>query len=453
MAGGCSTPVTSGVKHENIPARCIVLDHQQALSAVATVLIQRHRVLTRSEDVFEIFRDSHNHIKAPANHSGWLFAELLGDCLGLISGAPYKTLHAALKEPFNQRGSAGQLAAIQDVTSRHFRALLASQPDKQDRRFHVVRDFEMLPFRVVARMLYGDLSDHDEAELQALIGFRAGVFRRSMQGGLLRFRWAIHLYPSVKRSLREFQNRWADFNMRIARRNGDASLVGQLLRQAEIGPITARQVHQTLDEMLFANLDVAAGSLAWHLLLLSAHPDAQHVIRTEAAQAQQNSDETGDPAKWDAYLCSSSSYLASAVLEAARLKPLAAFTVPQAAPTSRVVGPRQFVVPAGMSYIVDTQAINMGQQFWGADASAYRLERWSEKRATDVRYNYWRFGFGPRNCLGRHIADLVMKCLTIEILKAGQLIAGPETSRALEERKRDCWIAMPDASVGFREFD
>jgi hypothetical protein len=105
------------------------------------------------------------------------------------------------------------------------------------------------------------------------------------------------------------------------------------------------QLLQTLDEMLFANLDVTMGGLSRNLLL---HPRCWQ-LRS---------------------------------LEPARLKPLAAFSVPQSVPTTRRVG--EFLVPPRTNFIVDTRAVNIHNLFWGDDGETYRPAAFLGQKASEM---------------------------------------------------------------------
>lgn len=46
-------------------------------------------------------------------------------------------------------------------------------------------------------------------------------------------------------------------------------------KQAQNGKTTFDEPYQTMDEMLFANLDVTIGGILWNLLFLGEHQDSQ----------------------------------------------------------------------------------------------------------------------------------------------------------------------------------
>ncbi|KAJ8069774.1 hypothetical protein OCU04_000190 [Sclerotinia nivalis] len=86
------------------------------------------------------------------------------------------------------------------------------------------------------------------------------------------------------------------------------------------------QILQTLDEILFANLDVTMGGISWVLMFLGAHPDFQKELRTEI-MSHTSSKSSKDSEQH--YLLSGSTLLAASIMKSSRLKPLAAFTIPQ----------------------------------------------------------------------------------------------------------------------------
>lgn len=60
-------------------------------------------VLTQPQQLQQVFKDSDRHSKAPANNSGFYMSQLLGDCLGLISGKSWRSLRAVVETPFSHR--------------------------------------------------------------------------------------------------------------------------------------------------------------------------------------------------------------------------------------------------------------------------------------------------------------------------------------------------------------
>lgn len=74
----------------------------------------------------------------------------------------------------------------------------------------------------------------------------------------------------------------------------------------------------TLDETLFANLDVTIGGLSWNFVFLAAYPSEQQRLLDEIRSMRSK----GDTA-YNGYLQSATSFLAACINESSRLKPLA----------------------------------------------------------------------------------------------------------------------------------
>lgn len=127
-------------------------------------------------------------------------------------------------------------------------------------------------------------------------------------------------------------------------------------------------------------------------------------------------------------------------------------SVPQAIPSSRVVG--GYVFPAGTNFIIDAYALNVRNPFWGEDRQCYRPDRFLElaksKSSTETRYNYWRFGFGPRQCMGKYLADLAMRELLVQLMEGFELRLmekEAEEESSAWERNPAVWIDHPDMQI------
>lgn len=209
------------------------------------------------------------------------------------------------------------------------------------------------------------------------------------------------------------------------------------------------QILQTLDEVLFANLDVTTGAISWLIVNMAGNHEAQSRLHTEMSSAL-GPGGSADSEAFQNYVNWSGTFLAACVAESSRVRPVAAFSVPQAPPTDRVVG--GFRIPGGTSVMVDAYALNIRNPFWGADSAAFRPERWESLKASETRYQMWRFGFGPRVCMGRHIAEKMLRVVLALLVWDSELgLRG----RGLEgggsfDTDPVSWITHPDVSVECR---
>ena len=55
------------------------------------------------------------------------------------------------------------------------------------------QELKMLPFWIIAEILYGELSDEMQATLRFLAPLREELFQHVIRGGLARFHWSKYL--------------------------------------------------------------------------------------------------------------------------------------------------------------------------------------------------------------------------------------------------------------------
>lgn len=401
----------------------------------AMILTAAHRsVLTRPEHIKEVYKDSDKHYKAVGNNSGYLMSQILGQCLELVSGTQWQNLRSVNENAWSRTASMGYVQLVEERTKSYFKELQNSGTLSRG-LLDPAEGLKLLPFLVAAEVIYGKLSPELEHQLRSIAPRREALFRHVIGGGLARFAISKYLPTKANRALAEFRKEWYAVNRMaydLAVSSGSDAPIISLYAAADGGKITHEQMYQTLDEMLYDNLDVTLGGISWNVVFLAANRDIQTSLRAEVtAQRQEAAYTQGGrhhasnsvaQKAFDAYLLSSSTLLAACVLESARLRPLAAFSVAQSAPTPRLVD--GYLIPAHTSFVVDSYALNIRNPFWGADSETYRPQRFLESRkgmATEMRYNYWRFGFGPRQCMGKHVADLVIRMLLVELVEGFEL--------------------------------
>lgn len=380
------------------------------------------------EDIKGIFRDSGEHLKAPDMNAGWVVGELMGKCLGLANQSDWSRILAAMAGPFHQR-AASEYIDLMEKRVKKAMAELESKKDQLGQNGMVINpanEFLYLPLFILGDILYGSLDKEMEEDLRSIALLRDQLWKEGMSGGLARYAIGRFVPGGRRRMLLSFHRRWKSFNDRAYKRAQDSgpanAPVISMYRSVSEGALTETELLHTLDEMIFVNLDVTVGNFSWNPVFLAVHPEFQQKIREEIQQARRGGE--GALGSWKAYLSSTSTLLMSSILESSRLKPMASFAVPQSCPSERVVG--GFVIPAHTEIVVDTGALNVENPAWGADRHEYNPERFIGKNAVSWRYRFWRFGFGPRQCLGRHVVDIMLKTLLAEIVENYTLTPGWE---------------------------
>lgn len=184
--------------------------------------------------------------------------------------------------------------------------------------------------------------------------------------------------------------------------------------------------------MAFAGSETTAISLGAVFYYLLRHPAALARLRAElddAARAGAFADATTGLVTW--HESQRLPYLDACIKEAFRLHPAAGL------PLERIVPPAGadiagHHVPGGTIVGCSAWVIHRRPELWGADADAYRPERWlvderlapgsparaaDERRVREMNGHMFQFGMGSRTCIGKNISLLEIYKLVPSFLR------------------------------------
>ncbi|KAJ5894547.1 Cytochrome P450 E-class group I [Penicillium taxi] len=170
-------------------------------------------VITRPEDVKAFHSDSFTHRKSKSSNGGWLFHELLGDCMGLINGERWKQVRSHFEPQFTHR----TVASISRYSELAAAGYLQGFDTKRAEplQLHAASEFSRFPFMTTAEYLYGPLTKDQKAELWRLGQESLSLMGNVISGGVYRFRLCQWARPQSFRRLRRFQTEWRIFNEKI----------------------------------------------------------------------------------------------------------------------------------------------------------------------------------------------------------------------------------------------
>lgn len=216
------------------------------------------------------------------------------------------------------------------------------------------------------------------------------------------------------------------------REPNDTHMLGFLLRGVEAEDPVARDrlVRDEAVSLLLGGHESTAQALTWVLYLLDLHPEARARVLAEV-------DGFGDPLPGIADR-GRFPFLAAAVQEALRLYP-PFWAFPRHAAADDELG--GYHVPAGATVMLCPYLTHRHPSLWDAP-ERFQPERFLAGTTQGVRPRaaYLPFGFGPRTCIGNHMATAEIVLASAAILRRFELdrvthaVVTPEFSTTLRPR-------------------
>lgn len=165
------------------------------------------------------------HIKATENNSGWLFGELLGSCVGLVSQQRWRRVRKPFECHFTRPASIKRSKSFIHEAGEFIQTL---NDNGRKSIINTTNDLKYCPFFMVASIFFGDLTTEQRKELYALGLQREELFKDTFMGGINRYAIAKYLPGSAMPRLRNFKRTWELFVRQAceeATRKGDGAII------------------------------------------------------------------------------------------------------------------------------------------------------------------------------------------------------------------------------------
>ncbi|KAH9941870.1 cytochrome P450 [Epithele typhae] len=215
--------------------------------------------------------------------------------------------------------------------------------------------------------------------------------------------------------MKEKMSHGKDIMSILLRANMDADSVDRLTDDELIGQMST---------LIIAGMDTTSNALSMTLHFLAQHPEVQQKLREELLEAQTSNH--GDDIPFDQL--TSLPYLDAVCRETLRVRPPSPFrfretredvVLPLSAPVRARDGTllSALPLPKGTTVFVGLLSTNTHKAHWGADADAWRPERWLaplpapllDAKIPGVYSNVMTFWGGGRACIGFKFSQLEMK--------------------------------------------
>ncbi|XP_051898502.1 cholesterol side-chain cleavage enzyme, mitochondrial-like [Pristis pectinata] len=229
-----------------------------------------------------------------------------------------------------------------------------------------------------------------------------------------------HANDSIQRAYRYM-------HQRVKNDKAYLGILAELLMQ----DISLEDITVNIMELNAGGIDTTSITLLWTMYSLAKYPNIQKNLRSEIMEANQKTG--GDPVQ----MLQSVPLLKGALKETLRLYPVA-ITLQRYIVED--IALQDYHIPAGT--LVQTGLFAMGRSpeiF--SNPEQYNPERWLKHGETSFRH--LGFGFGPRQCIGRRLAETEILLLLIQMLQNFNI----ETTNIAEVKPNFDLILLPEKPI------
>ncbi|ESQ47193.1 hypothetical protein EUTSA_v10027725mg [Eutrema salsugineum] len=188
-----------------------------------------------------------------------------------------------------------------------------------------------------------------------------------------------------------------------------------------LNPSKDQFLKEVILNFIIAGRDTVASALTWFFWLLSKNPQVVAKIHQEINTVLPRSKYGQEKLSFDSTQLNKLVYLHGALYESMRLYPPIPFERKSAIKPD--VLPSGHKVDANSKVIIVLYALGRMRAVWGEDALEFKPERWVSKTCGgslrhEPSFKFLPFNAGPRSCLGKQLAMILMKTVVMEILQS-----------------------------------
>ncbi|GBM25942.1 putative cytochrome P450 12a4, mitochondrial [Araneus ventricosus] len=161
-------------------------------------------------------------------------------------------------------------------------------------------------------------------------------------------------------------------------------------------------------DMLMAGIDTTSHTVGFLLYHLARNRDKQEKLHQEITKFLPSKD-----LKITSSIYEEMRYLKACIKESMRLNPVVGGTARTLVKDAVLGG---YKIPAGTMVFISFEEIFADEKYF-KNPNEYLPERWLNKEERPPPYSFTPFGFGPRSCIGKRLAELEMSCFLTDVIR------------------------------------
>jgi cytochrome P450 len=198
----------------------------------------------------------------------------------------------------------------------------------------------------------------------------------------------------------------------------DYSLPACFWRLEHVHGFDDGRIRASMAAFVVAGFETNAGTVAWALYDIASHPEVQKTLVTELRTAgllhEEGRPNGGRPITWDDMW--GLPYFAAVLKESMRLHAIVA-TTSTIREADRDVELGGYHVPKGTVVWAPLTCLHCSAHNW-EDPLTFKPERWlvPQRAKADAERAFYPFGYGPRNCIGQNLGNIVVRAMLMELI-------------------------------------
>ena len=341
--------------------------------------------------------------KRKHNYLGYIYKKLFKECIGTKYGNEWLNMKKPLDKYFNSASVKYFYDMLDNCITEWF--------NKKLNKSNVVLslselDIDELTMKFLLIMIFGkniltkELNNH-LIELKSLSKIHNQILLIMGNNYAIRYGFLFGHNEEIA-LVKELCNRWILFIEKMIELsdNDSNNLISHLINIDIYNKNHTKLIH-TLYELILFNTDIMINAISYLLWDIGTNADVRNKLTDEISYLNRENITYDDISN----LC----YLNKVINESARLHPGVIQTFSETNIDSIILDKYEF--SPGTQFSIDVNMVNRDPKIW-KNANKFDPERYL---TNDDFHKIYRFGLGPRRCIGRIPADYILKKVMVKI--------------------------------------